>query len=91
MANIDVVNRILELCGRDSSLIEFVSDRPGHDRRYSLASERTEALGWSAAVGFGEGLERTVDWYRGNQGWWGPLRSGEYREYYLGQYGRELG
>jgi dTDP-glucose 4,6-dehydratase len=70
--------------------IEHVGDRPGHDRRYSLASERTEGLGWRAQVSFGEGLERTVAWYRGNADWWGPLRSGEYREYYERQYGRKL-
>ena len=91
MANIDVVERICELTGRDDSLIEYVADRPGHDRRYSLASEKVEGLGWSAAVGFDEGLERTVAWYRGNESWWEPIRSGEYREYYERQYGRALG
>ena len=91
MANIDVVKRICELTGRDDSLIEYVADRPGHDRRYSLASEKVEGLGWSAAVGFDEGLERTVAWYRGNESWWEPIRSGEYREYYERQYGRALG
>jgi dTDP-glucose 4,6-dehydratase len=91
MANIDVVRRILELTGRDESLIEYVTDRPGHDRRYSLASEKVEGLGWSAAVGFDEGLERTVAWYRDNESWWEPIRSGEYREYYERQYGRALG
>ena len=91
MANIDVVKRICELTGRDDSLIEYVADRPGHDRRYSLASEKVEGLGWSAAVGFDEGLERTVAWYRDNESWWEPIRSGEYREYYERQYGRALG
>jgi dTDP-glucose 4,6-dehydratase len=91
MTNIDVVRRILELTGRDESLIEYVTDRPGHDRRYSLASEKVEGLGWSAAVGFDEGLRRTVAWYRDNQSWWEPIRSGEYREYYERQYGRALG
>jgi dTDP-glucose 4,6-dehydratase len=91
MANIDVVKRIIELTGRDESLIEYVKDRPGHDRRYSLASEKAEGLGWSAAIGFDEGLERTVAWYRDNESWWEPIRSGEYREYYERQYGRALG
>jgi dTDP-glucose 4,6-dehydratase len=89
--NIEVVRRILDLCGRDESLIEHVEDRPGHDRRYSLSAERTEALGWRATVGFDEGIERTVAWYRENESWWGPIRSGEYREYYERQYGRSLG
>jgi dTDP-glucose 4,6-dehydratase len=91
LPNIDVVKRILELTGRDESLIEYVDDRLGHDRRYSLASARTESLGWSAAVGFDEGIERTVQWYRDNEWWWLPIRSGEYREYYERQYGSALG
>jgi dTDP-glucose 4,6-dehydratase len=90
LPNIDVVNRILELTGRDQSLIEFVDDRPGHDRRYSLASTKLEALGWEAAVSFEQGIERTVEWYRDNEEWWGPLRSGSYREYYERQYGKAL-
>jgi dTDP-glucose 4,6-dehydratase len=89
-ANIDVVRRILELCGRDESLIEYVTDRPGHDLRYSLGSEKARALGWSAQVRFEDGLERTVAWYRDNEWWWGPIRSGAYREYYERQYGRRL-
>jgi dTDP-glucose 4,6-dehydratase len=91
LANIDVVRRILELTGRDESLISHVEDRLGHDRRYSLASEKTEALGWSAAVGFDAGIERTVEWYRENEWWWQPIRSGEYRAYYEQQYGSALG
>ncbi len=89
-ANIDVVHAILELTGRDESLIEHVTDRLGHDRRYSLGSEKTQALGWRAAVGFDEGIGRVVDWYRANEEWWGPIRSGEYRAYYEKQYGRQL-
>jgi len=89
--NIDVVKRILELTGRDESLITYVTDRLGHDRRYSLSAERTEGLGWKAAVGFDEGIERTVAWYRDNEEWWGPIRSGEYQAYYEKQYGRKLG
>lgn len=88
--NIEVVKRILSLTGKDASLIEYVTDRPGHDRRYSLGSEKVRALGWEAQVGFEEGLERTVAWYRDNEWWWEPIRSGEYRAYYERQYGREL-
>jgi dTDP-glucose 4,6-dehydratase len=89
--NIEVVRRILELTDRDESLIEHVADRPGHDRRYSLGSEKLRGeLGWSAAVGFDEGLRRTVEWYRDNESWWAPIRSGEYRDYYERQYGRAL-
>jgi dTDP-glucose 4,6-dehydratase len=90
--NIEVVKRVIELTGAEESLIEHVTDRPGHDRRYSLSSEklRTE-LGWEAQVHFAEGLERTVAWYRENEEWWGPIRSGAYREYYEKQYGKALG
>jgi dTDP-glucose 4,6-dehydratase len=91
LPNIEVVRRVLELTGRDQSLIENVTDRPGHDRRYSLASTRVEELGWKAEVPFEKGLEDTVAWYRDNEEWWGPLRSGEYRDYYERQYGRALG
>jgi dTDP-glucose 4,6-dehydratase len=90
LPNIEVVKRILELTGRDESLITHVEDRLGHDRRYSLASAKTEALGWSAAVGFDAGIERTVEWYRANEWWWKPIRSGEYRDYYERRYGSRL-
>ena len=90
LPNIDVVKRILELTGRDESLIEFITDRPGHDRRYSLSAGKLSALGWEATVPFAEGIERTVAWYRENESWWGPIRSGEYREYYERQYGKAL-
>jgi len=90
--NLEVVRRILELTGGDESLIEYVRDRPGHDRRYSLSSEKLRSeLGWEPQVRFADGLERTVEWYRDNEWWWRPIRSGEYREYYERQYGRALG
>lgn len=89
--NIEVVKRIIELTGRDESLIEYVKDRPGHDRRYSLSSDKLrEELGWEAQTRFAEGLERTVRWYEDNEWWWEPIRSGEYRAYYEQQYGRAL-
>jgi dTDP-glucose 4,6-dehydratase len=88
--NIDVVRRILELTGRDESLIEYVTDRPGHDRRYSLSSGKVRELGWEPLTLFEDGLPRTVDWYRDNEWWWASIRSGEYREYYERHYGRSL-
>jgi dTDP-glucose 4,6-dehydratase len=92
MENIDVVRRILELTGRGDDLIEHVTDRPGHDRRYSLSSDKLRSeLGWEPRVRFAEGLEQTVQWYRNNEDWWRPIRSGEYREYYESHYGRSLG
>jgi dTDP-glucose 4,6-dehydratase len=88
--NLEVVRDILRHTGRDESLIEFVADRPGHDRRYSLASDKVRALGWKPRVRFETGLERTVAWYRDNAWWWEPIRSGEYRAYYERQYGKAL-
>jgi dTDP-glucose 4,6-dehydratase len=89
--NLEVVRRIIELTGNDDSLIEYVTDRPGHDRRYSLSSDKIRGLGWEPRVRFADGLERTVSWYRENRWWWDPIRSGEYRAYYERQYGRALG
>jgi dTDP-glucose 4,6-dehydratase len=89
--NLEVVQKIIEYTGADESLIEYVTDRPGHDRRYSLASEKVRGLGWEAQVRFADGLERTVAWYRDNPTWWEPIRSGDYRAYYERQYGRALG
>ena len=89
-ANMAVVERIIELTGAERSQIEHVTDRPGHDRRYSLSSEKVRALGWEPRVRFSDGLRETVEWYRGNPSWWEPIRSGEYREYYERQYGRAL-
>ncbi|HEV7750588.1 MAG TPA: dTDP-glucose 4,6-dehydratase [Baekduia sp.] len=89
--NIEVVREILAQTGNDESLIDYITDRPGHDRRYSLGSEKVRTLGWEAQVGFEEGLKRTIDWYRDNAAWWEPIRSGEFREYYEKHYGRALG
>jgi dTDP-glucose 4,6-dehydratase len=88
--NLHVVKRIIELTGADESQIEFVTDRPGHDRRYSLSSAKLQGLGWRARKGFDEGLAETVEWYRENSWWWEPIRSGAYREYYERHYGRAL-
>jgi dTDP-glucose 4,6-dehydratase len=88
--NLVVVKQILELIGTDESLIEYVIDRPGHDRRYSLSSDKLKRLGWEPQVRFKEGLARTVEWYRDNAWWWEPIRSGAYREYYENHYGRPL-
>jgi dTDP-glucose 4,6-dehydratase len=90
LPNLEVVKRILALTDRTESLIDHVSDRPGHDRRYSLSAARLQELGWEAMVRFDEGIERTVAWYRENEWWWAPIRSGEYREYYERQYGKAL-
>lgn len=85
--NIDVIKRILKLMGKDESLIEYVKDRPGHDRRYAIDwSKIHNELGWSPAFDFDENLKKTVDWYTNNQEWWKKIKSGEYRKYYDRQY-----
>ena len=89
--NLEVVRTIVALTGADESLIEFVPDRPGHDRRYSLSDTRLRALGWRPRVRLAQGLRRTVQWYRENSWWWEPVRSGTYRAYYESHYGKALG
>jgi dTDP-glucose 4,6-dehydratase len=84
--NLTLTRRILELLDADPGLIRYVTDRPGHDRRYSIDCAKLRALGWAPATGFEEGLARTVAWYRDNEQWWRPLKSGEWREYYRTQY-----
>jgi dTDP-glucose 4,6-dehydratase len=91
LENLDVIHRILELTGQDESLIAYVTDRKGHDRRYSLSSDKVRALGWEPKWRFDEGLPATVDWYRENEWWWEPIRSGDYRQYYEQHYGLKLG
>ena len=86
--NLQVVHAILEALGKPRDLVRFVRDRPGHDRRYAVDSAKARRdLGWSPAVSFEEGLERTVAWYGDHEPWWGRVRSGEYRSYYERQYG----
>ena len=67
-----------------------MTDRKGHDRRYSLSSDKVRALGWEPKWRFDDGLPATVDWYRDNEPWWEPIRSGQYRQYYEQHYGLKL-
>lgn len=81
--NLEIVRRLLRRVGKSEELIEFVIDRPGHDRRYALdTSKIARELGWSPSVGLDEGLRRTIEWYRGHPDWVRHTRSGEYRTYY---------
>jgi dTDP-glucose 4,6-dehydratase len=84
--NIDMARKILDLLGRPHSLITFVPDRAGHDRRYALDTARLQALGWRSRHTFDQALERTVRWYLEHQDWWRPIKTGEYLEYYRKQY-----
>lgn len=89
--NREVTELILRTLGKPQSLVRYVTDRPAHDRRYALDSNRTQGeLGWKPEVGFEEGLARTVRWYCENRDWWTRVRTGEYREFYRRQYGSEL-
>ncbi len=90
LANLDLTRRILELTGRDLSLVRRVPDRPGHDRRYSVDWGKLRDLGWEPAHGFEEALASTVAWYREREDWWRPLKSGDYLDYYRRQYGDRL-
>lgn len=87
LPNIEVVKRILEATGRSESLIQYVTDRPGHDRRYALSSEKIEReTGWKPRIDFEQGLAATVDWYRVNGEWVRRVKSGEYQNYYAQNY-----
>ena len=87
LPNLEVVHRILAITGRPDSLITRVQDRPGHDRRYALSSEKlTQQTGWEPRVEFDDGLLATVTWYQENTGWVERVRSGAYREYYARNY-----
>jgi len=76
--NIEVARNILRILKKPESLIKWVPDRPGHDRRYSLNTAKIKKLGWNPRVGFVEGLEKTVDWQVGNEWWWRPLLEDEF-------------
>lgn len=85
--NLEVIKRILKIMGKDESLIEFVKDRPGHDRRYAIDwSKINRELGWKPDAGFNDYLKMTIDWYMKNQEWWKDIKSGEYQNYYKKQY-----
>ena len=88
--NLELVRRILDLTGADESLVRHVTDRPGHDRRYSLDDSKLRGLGWRPAVPLEDGIEDTFEWYRENRAWWEPIKSGAYRAYYEQQYADRL-
>jgi dTDP-glucose 4,6-dehydratase len=90
--NIAITRSVLKELGKPESLIRFVDDRPGHDRRYSLDASMLAALGFSPSTSFADGLAETVRWYRDHEEWWRPIkeRDATYREFYRSQYQRRL-
>ena len=87
MANLDVVRLLLKYMDKDESYIEYVKDRPGHDRRYAIDFTKAQTeLGWEPQIAFEEGLKNMVEWYLSHQEWVERCRSGAYREYYQKQY-----
>ena len=88
LTNLEITKAILRVLERDESLIEFVKDRPGHDRRYALDWAKLRRLGWGPQAKFEETLRQTVAWYKESETWWRRVKSGEYLKYYQAQYGK---
>jgi dTDP-glucose 4,6-dehydratase len=87
-SNIEIVKLILKTLGKPESLIQYVKDRPGHDRRYAIdASKIQKALGWEPSITFEVGIQETIQWYLEHRFWWERIKSGEYRQYYAQMYG----
>ena len=86
--NLELAKKILKLLEKDEDMIEFVKDRPGHDRRYGVNwSKIKNELNWEPLHSFDEWLKKTVKWYEDNQSWWKDVKTGEYQKYYTKQYG----
>jgi dTDP-glucose 4,6-dehydratase len=88
--NIEIAKKIVELAGADMDLLQLVSDRPGHDRRYSVDTRKIRKLGWENKTTFDEGIRKTIDWYRKNEEWWRVIKEGSFRKYYSRMYGGRL-
>jgi dTDP-glucose 4,6-dehydratase len=88
--NVEIARRIVSKLGKPESLIQFVKDRPGHDRRYSLDASKLAALGWNPQRDFAAALDATIGWYVTNESWWRKIKSGEFRQYYKQQYEHRL-
>lgn len=90
MENLAMVKILLETLSRPDSLIRYVADRPGHDRRYSLNVDKIKALGWQPRHTAAEAIAKTALWYKNNEWWWRKIKSGEFKAYYQAQYGQRL-
>ncbi|MEW6196964.1 MAG: dTDP-glucose 4,6-dehydratase [Bacteroidota bacterium] len=90
MKNIEIVKLILSKLNKPIELIEYVKDRPGHDRRYAIDSTKIQnELGWKPEYNFEEAIEKTIDWYLSNKNWWESIINGSYKDYYNLQYGKD--
>lgn len=90
MTNLEMVDIVLDTLGKDNSLVRHVTDRPGHDRRYSMNVDKLRALGWEPQYDPRQAVAEAARWYVDNRWWWEPIRSGEFREYYDRQYAERL-
>jgi len=84
--NLTLTKRIIKACGKDESSIDYVKDRPGHDKRYAIDISKMKSLDWKPEVNIEDGLTKTVNWYINNKEWWKKIKSGEYKKYYKNQY-----
>lgn len=87
ITNMEMVEIVLETLGKPESLIQHVEDRPGHDRRYAIDTSKLRALGWTSRHSPQEAIAMAARWYRDNESWWRPIKSGAFREYYQRMYG----
>ena len=88
-ANIEIVKIIIKALGKTEDLIEYVKDRPGHDRRYAIDNSKiTRELGWAPSYTFDQGISETIDWYMRNEEWMDKITSGEYMGYYEHMYSK---
>jgi dTDP-glucose 4,6-dehydratase len=85
-SNLEIVHCILHALGKDTTLIRYVPDRPGHDRRYALDCQKIRRLGFTPQQTFEVALAATIQWYRNHEGWWRPIKDGTFREYYQRMY-----
>jgi dTDP-glucose 4,6-dehydratase len=88
MTNLEMVEILLDELGKPRSLLQFVEDRQGHDRRYCMDVSKLMALGWEPDYTHEEAIRKTVRWYTENRQWWEPIRNGEFQAYYQQVYGQ---
>ncbi len=87
LTNLELTKKILKLMNQSDDMIEYITDRAGHDLRYAMDfSKAKNELGWEPVVSFDQGLKKTIDWYKNNQAWWQNIKSGDYLEYYKKNY-----